>query len=107
MRRVIVMAIAAGGLLTATAVLAEESPAPAAPTADQASPAAAPAVAQTSVDPKSDPNRMICTRERVTGSNRPEKVCLTAGQRERLRELERRSKENSRSDKSQSGAGGG
>ena len=39
---------------------------------------------------KSDPNKMVCTREHVVGSNRPEKVCLTA--RQRL-ELAERSKE--------------
>lgn len=33
-----------------------------------------------------DPNRMVCTREHVVGSNRPQKVCMTIAERERLRD---------------------
>ena len=39
---------------------------------------------------RAEPDKMICTREHVVGSHRPEKVCLTA--RQRL-ELAERSKE--------------
>lgn len=27
-----------------------------------------------------DPNRMVCRKERVVGSNRPEKICMTAAE---------------------------
>jgi hypothetical protein len=33
-----------------------------------------------------DPNRMVCTREHVVGSNRPQKVCLTVAQRQQLKD---------------------
>lgn len=37
-----------------------------------------------------DPNRMVCTREHVVGSNRPEKVCMTVAERERIRDASQR-----------------
>lgn len=40
-----------------------------------------------------DDNRMVCRREVPTGSNRPQQVCMTVGQRRQLRED---SKENMR-----------
>ncbi|HYE45112.1 MAG TPA: hypothetical protein VEA44_04985 [Caulobacter sp.] len=33
-----------------------------------------------------DPNRIVCKREHVVGSNRPQKVCMTVGERERLKD---------------------
>lgn len=33
-----------------------------------------------------DPNRIVCTREHVVGSNRPQKVCMTVAQRQRLKD---------------------
>lgn len=36
-----------------------------------------------------DPDRIVCTREKVVGSNRPKKVCMTVAQREEIREMAR------------------
>ena len=33
-----------------------------------------------------DPDRIVCTREHVVGSNRPQKVCMTVAQRQRLKD---------------------
>lgn len=33
-----------------------------------------------------DPNRIVCKREHVVGSNRPQKVCMTVAQRQRLKD---------------------
>ncbi|MDB5471634.1 MAG: hypothetical protein JWR84_3194 [Caulobacter sp.] len=33
-----------------------------------------------------DPNRIVCTREHVVGSNRPQKICMTIAQRQRLKD---------------------
>ena len=33
-----------------------------------------------------DPDRIVCTREHVVGSNRPRKVCLTVAERARLKD---------------------
>ncbi len=33
-----------------------------------------------------DPNRVVCTRQHVVGSNRPQKVCMTVAQRQRLKD---------------------
>ena len=38
-------------------------------------------------DPIADDNVLICTKERVTGSRIPTKVCLTRKERERIREV--------------------
>ncbi len=35
---------------------------------------------------KDDPDRMVCVREHVVGSNRPQKVCMTVVERDRMRE---------------------
>lgn len=51
--------------------------------AESASPSAA---AKPTLD---DPDRIVCTREKVVGSNRPKKVCMTVAQREELREMAR------------------
>jgi Spy/CpxP family protein refolding chaperone len=63
--------------LLASAVQAATEPAPAA----VAQPAAAPAKGG-----PDDPNRMICKREHVVGSNRPQKICMTAAERQRLKD---------------------
>ncbi|NBU26760.1 MAG: hypothetical protein EBS42_00665 [Caulobacteraceae bacterium] len=65
--------------LLASAVQAATEPAPAA----GAQPAPAPAPAKGGPD---DPNRMICKREHVVGSNRPQKICMTAAERQRLKD---------------------
>lgn len=33
-----------------------------------------------------DPNRIVCKREHVVGSNRPQKVCMTVADRQRLKD---------------------
>lgn len=33
-----------------------------------------------------DPNRIVCLREHVVGSNRPQKVCMTVAQRQRIKD---------------------
>ncbi|NBB15766.1 hypothetical protein GVN21_10410 [Caulobacter sp. SLTY] len=33
-----------------------------------------------------DPDRIVCKREHVVGSNRPQKVCMTVADRERLKD---------------------
>lgn len=35
---------------------------------------------------KDDPNRVVCTREHVVGSNRPVKVCMTVAQRAAMKD---------------------
>lgn len=77
MRRLVLSAVLFAGLVAAPAAFADDAaPAP----ADAAKPAkpAKPA--------KDDPNRIVCTREHVVGSNRPQKVCMTWAQREEIRE---------------------
>lgn len=74
MRRLVLSAALFAGLVAAPAAFADDAaPAP----ADAAKPAK-PA--------KDDPNRIVCTREHVVGSNRPQKVCMTWAQREEIRE---------------------
>ncbi len=79
MRRVsIVIAIATGlAALAPVAQAREDAPAPA--------PASPPAVAPAK-PAKDDPNRLVCTREHVVGSNRPQKVCMTVAQRDALKQ---------------------
>lgn len=36
--------------------------------------------------PIDDPNRIVCKREHVVGSNRPQKICMTVAQRQRLKD---------------------
>ncbi|MBI1407511.1 MAG: hypothetical protein GC145_15475 [Caulobacter sp.] len=49
-----------------------------------------PAPATKPAEPKKggmdDPNRIVCKREHVVGSNRPQKVCMTVAQRQRLKD---------------------
>ena len=61
------------------------------------------AMAQTSTAPptgkevkKDDPNRIVCTRQHVVGSNRPQKVCMTVAERERLKDQSQRLTDESR-----------
>lgn len=53
--------------------------------AQDSAPAAAekPAFGESSQE---DPNRIVCTLERPTGSNIPRRVCMTAAQRDALRQ---------------------
>ena len=83
------LVLAAGLAMSAPALAASDAPAsaPAAPAAKPAKPAKL---------AKDDPNRMVCTREHVVGSNRPEKVCLTVGERERLKDAASRSVDETR-----------
>jgi len=75
MRRLVLSIALVAGLGAAPLALADEA----------AAPAAAP------VKPaKDDPNRIVCTREHVVGSNRPKKVCMTAAQRDQIRDAARR-----------------
>lgn len=43
-----------------------------------------------------DPDRIVCVRQRVVGSNRPKKVCMTVAQREAYRDQTRRTMDESR-----------
>lgn len=78
MRRLfVVLALNAGLAGVAPVALAREAaPAPA-PTPAPAAPAKPAA---------DDPNRVVCTREHVVGSNRPVKVCMTVAQRDALKD---------------------
>lgn len=61
----------------------------ASPTLAQTAPDAAPAEAPAPAKKKSamdDPNRIVCTRDHVVGSNRPRKVCMTVAQRQALKD---------------------
>lgn len=49
-------------------------------------PSAAPADAKKATK---DPNEMVCKREKVSGSNMKQRVCMTAGQWEARREQDR------------------
>lgn len=71
MRRVVLSVVLAAGLAASLPAVAQEQ------TASGATPAAKPGKPG-----KDDPNRIVCTREHVVGSNRPVKVCKTAAQRE-------------------------
>ena len=80
MRRVVLMAVTAASLLTVSTVWADQpAPSPTAPSAP-ATPAAKPKVDM------NDPNRIVCTREHVVGSNRPQKICMTVAERQRLKD---------------------
>ncbi len=88
MRRVMLSLVLSAGLAASGAAIAADAPAPApAPTAKPAKPAKL---------AKDDPNRMVCTREHVVGSNRPEKVCLTVAERQQLKDAASRSLDESR-----------
>ncbi|MFZ4604871.1 MAG: hypothetical protein ACOYM5_01320 [Caulobacter sp.] len=81
-----ILAAAGAVAFAPVAQAGEESPAPAAAPAPAATtPAAKPAM--------DDPNRLICKREHVVGSNRPQKVCMTVAQRDAAREASARAME--------------
>lgn len=61
--------------------------------ADSTAPPAPSAPAKPALD---DPDRIVCTREHVVGSNRPKKVCMTVAQREEYREQTRRTMDETR-----------
>ncbi|MDQ0462473.1 hypothetical protein QO010_000221 [Caulobacter ginsengisoli] len=82
MRRVVLMAVAAS-LLTVSAALADQPAS--SPTAPSAPAAPATPGAKPKVD-MNDPNRIVCTREHVVGSNRPQKICMTVAERQRLKD---------------------
>ena len=66
--------IAAALLLVASPALAQ---------AGSSAPLVDPAAKKKAMD---DPNRIVCTREHVVGSNRPQKICMTVAQRQRLKD---------------------
>lgn len=85
-RLVVVLGLAAG-LSAPVAAYAADS-------ANSTPPASAPsAPAKPAQD---DPDRIVCTREHVVGSNRPKKVCMTVAQREEYRDQTRRTMDESR-----------
>jgi hypothetical protein len=54
---------------------------------DTSAPAASPAEgADKKGKGMDDPNRIVCKREHVVGSNRPQKVCMTVAERQRLKD---------------------
>lgn len=85
MRRLSLALVVAAGLAAAAPVAhaREDAPAPA--------PTTAPAPPTPATPAKDDPNRMVCTREHVVGSNRPQKVCMTVAQRQALKDSADRS----------------
>jgi hypothetical protein len=67
--------------LVATALPAGAGAEPEAPpTAEAPPPAPKPKPA------KDGPDRIVCVRQHVVGSNRPQKVCMTVAERDRLRD---------------------
>ncbi|MDH4384725.1 MAG: hypothetical protein QE280_04710 [Caulobacter sp.] len=75
-----ILAASASLLLLAGAAQSGDA-SPAAPPAPAVS--TPPAPAKPGID---DPNRLICKREHVVGSNRPQKICMTAAERQRLKD---------------------
>lgn len=69
--------------LIAAALFAVASPGFAQTPAPSPAPAAKPEPKKGGMD---DPNRIVCKREHVVGSNRPQKVCMTVAQRQRLKD---------------------
>jgi len=67
------------GFILSLSLAQQTAPAPAAPAAP------APSVSE----PANEDNRMVCRRERVVGSNRPQKVCLTRQQWQEQRDNSR------------------
>jgi len=71
--------------LVATALPAGAGAEPEAPPTAEA-PAEAPPPAPKAKPAKDDPDRIVCVRQHVVGSNRPQKVCMTVAERDRLRD---------------------
>ena len=86
MRRVFLATIVVAGLMAAAPVFAEPTTGATSGTTTASGEPAKPAKPVKT----SDTNRMVCTRELVVGSNRPEKVCMTVAERERIRDASRR-----------------
>jgi hypothetical protein len=83
MRRVLLsLAVTA---LVAAALPAGAAAEPEAPPTVEA-PAEAPPPAPKPKPAKDDPDRIVCVRQHVVGSNRPQKVCMTVAERDRLRD---------------------
>ena len=79
MRRLFAILALNAGLVA----VAPAAPACAAAPAPAPTPPPAPAPAKPAAE---DPNRVVCTREHVVGSNRPVKVCMTVAQRDALKD---------------------
>ena len=71
--------------LVATALPCGAAAEPETPPAVKA-PAEVPPPAPAPRPAKDDPDRIVCVREHVVGSNRPQKVCMTVVERDRMRE---------------------
>jgi hypothetical protein len=79
-------------LFAAAALLFQASQTTAPPTAPAQAPVATtlPPVSVTGAAPAADPaDRIVCRREHVMGSNRPQRVCMTVRQRDLEREQSR------------------
>lgn len=92
---IVMTAVAA---LLASSQPAAPQPAPAQPSADAAAAAAG--------DEADDP--VICRRERVLGSNRPQRICMTRSEWQQIRDAARETRDRSlRETPYQQGEGGG
>ena len=83
MRRVLLSLVVTALVTAALPAGAAGDPAAAPATA---TPAEAPPPAPKPKPAKDDPDRIVCVREHVVGSNRPQKVCMTVVERDRMRE---------------------
>lgn len=68
----------------------QSAPAP----SPQAEPAAAPSAAA-DTDTENDGDRVICRRERVLGSNRPQRICMTQTEWQYARDASRETRDRS------------
>jgi len=73
-------------LATAIAASFVAAPVFATETAPKAGDVATSATVKDGKPAEEDPNRIVCKREHVVGSNRPQKVCMTVAERERLKD---------------------
>ena len=91
-------------MLAATVAFAQAAPAPAPATtpADQVATASSERAALEERDER-DPDRVVCRREHVVGSNRPQRVCRTVRQMEIDRDLSEQALREGRSVEQQSG----
>lgn len=86
MRRVLLSLAVTALVASALPAVAAGEPAPAVETPVAEAPAEAPPPAPKAKPAKDDPNRIVCVRQHVVGSNRPQKVCMTVAERDRLRD---------------------
>ena len=84
MRRWSLLLALTAGMAAPSLVLADGATPPPPPPAAPAKPAL------------DDPDRIVCTREHVVGSNRPKKICMTVAQREEYRDQTRRTMDETR-----------